>query len=201
MLETIWTSIFLILYCLEIDLSAHAFHSFFFFLIFWFKPWQHQLYCVIWFHFSWHLLTDRADHSWKVQFYYDICVCGLYIGQSLRVSELLLLDIVYWCLVDTVNRTIFAWFFFFAFRDALWLLQWILGGRRKAAWKFFGSPLFQPLDDILHPLPVVFKADFSISVIERADFSHDPLQIHLLLACLPDVHWGGGTNISSGGGR
>ena len=88
---------------------------------------------------------------------------------------------------------------FFAFRDALWLLQWILGGRRKAAWKFFGSPLFQPLDDILHPLPVVFKADFSISVIERADFSHDPLQIHLLLACLPDVHWGGGTNISSGG--
>ena len=108
--------------------------------------------------------------------------------------------ILYWCLVDTVNRTIFAWFFFFAFRDALWLLQWILGGRRKAAWKFFGSPLFQPLDDILHPLPVVFKADFSISVIERADFSHDPLQIHLLLACLPDVHWGGGTNISSGGG-
>ena len=91
--------------------------------------------------------------------------------------------------------------FFFAFRDALWLLQWILGGRRKAAWKFFGSPLFQPLDDILHPLPVVFKADFSISVIERADFSHDPLQIHLLLACLPDVHWGGGTNISSGGGE
>ena len=109
--------------------------------------------------------------------------------------------ILYWCLVDTVNRTIFAWFFFFAFRDALWLLQWILGGRRKAAWKFFGSPLFQPLDDILHPLPVVFKADFSISVIERADFSHDPLQIHLLLACLPDVHWGGGTNISSGGGE
>ena len=74
-----------------------------------------------------------------------------------------------------------------------------LGGRREAARKFFGSPLFQPLDDILHPLPVVFKADFSISVIERADFSHDPLQIHLLLACLPDVHWGGGTNISSGG--
>ena len=59
--------------------------SFGFFLIFWFKPWQHQLYCVIWFHFSWHLLTDRADHSWKVQFYYDICVCGLHIGQSLRV--------------------------------------------------------------------------------------------------------------------
>ena len=71
----------------------------------------------------------------------------------------------------------------------------------EAARKFFGSPLFQPLDDILHPLPVIFKADFSISVIERADFSHDPLQIHLLLACLPDVHWGGGTNISSGGGR
>ena len=62
-----------------------SFHFIRFFLIFWFKPWQHQLYCVIWFHFSWHLLTDRADHSWKVQFYYDICVCGLHIGQSLRV--------------------------------------------------------------------------------------------------------------------
>ena len=68
-----------------------------------------------------------------------------------------------------------------------------LGGRREAARKFFGSPLFQPLDDILHPLPVIFKADFSISVIERADFSHDPLKsIYFLLA------WGSGTIFGMG---
>ena len=122
---------------------------------------------------------------------YVFVVC-IYIGQSLRV-------VIIGYSVLVFSGLFLHDSFFFAFRDALWLLQWILGGRRKAAWKFFGSPLFQPLDDILHPLPVVFKADFSISVIERADFSHDPLQIHLLLACLPDVHWGGGTNISSGG--
>ena len=91
-----------------------SFHFIRFFLIFWFKPWQHQLYCVIWFHFSWHLLTDRADHSWKVQFYYDICVCGLHIHRS--ESQSCYYWILYWCLVDTVNRTIFAWFFFFCFQ-------------------------------------------------------------------------------------
>ena len=45
----------------------------------------------------------------------------------------------------------------------------------RFARKFFGSPPFQP-DDIFTLLLVIFKPDFSSSVIERADFSHDPLE-------------------------